>query len=322
MRVSVAICTYNGEQFLKEQLDSILNQSTKVDEIVVCDDKSTDKTLEILNNYKKQHPDIFHIHSNEINLRSVKNFEKAIKLCKGDIIFLSDQDDKWAIDKVSHYLEYFFTHSKINVLTSNGYCINENSEEEEKYSLWDIPQFLKESNVQVNYHTIISHISNIATGASMAFRKEIINDILPFPSSDIIHHDEWIALISSQQNKFELLQEKLFYYRIHTNQQVGSVFFEKSEKLKQSITSIYNLNTEKNTFTALKRRLRKLLSSYEKSIALSNIETKFKKHFISNSEDIKIEYYKTIKNMEKSFFFQTTLLKIKLKLKGQKINLD
>ena len=78
MQISVALCTYNGEKFIHQQIDSILKQSLKVDEIVVCDDGSNDKTIEILNDYSKKNPDLFKIHQNEKNLRSVKNFEKAI----------------------------------------------------------------------------------------------------------------------------------------------------------------------------------------------------------------------------------------------------
>jgi len=100
MKLSVALCTFNGEIFLKEQLDSILNQSINIDEIIVCDDQSTDNTKQILESYKKDNPDLFKIYYNEKNLRSNKNFEKAIKLTSGDYIFLSDQDDIWKENKV------------------------------------------------------------------------------------------------------------------------------------------------------------------------------------------------------------------------------
>lgn len=86
-KISVALCTYNGEKFIHQQIDSILNQSLKVDEIVVCDDGSTDETQNILAKYQNKYPSIFKIHINEKNLRSVKNFEKAISLCSGEIIF-------------------------------------------------------------------------------------------------------------------------------------------------------------------------------------------------------------------------------------------
>ena len=107
MKLSVALCTFNGEIFLKEQLDSILNQSINIDEIIVCDDQSTDNTKQILESYKKDNPDLFKIYYNEKNLRSNKNFEKAIKLTSGDYIFLSDQDDIWKENKVEETLAVF-----------------------------------------------------------------------------------------------------------------------------------------------------------------------------------------------------------------------
>ena len=110
MKTSVALCTYNGEKYIKYQLDSILNQTVPIDEIIICDDGSTDSTISILNSYREQYPSIFKIHTNENNLRSVKNFEKAISLCSNEFIFLSDQDDIWADHKVKIHLDFFKKH--------------------------------------------------------------------------------------------------------------------------------------------------------------------------------------------------------------------
>jgi len=106
MKLSVALCTYNGEKFIEQQINSILNQSISIDEIVICDDQSTDKTVEILKKLQSEHKAIVVI-ENEINLRSTKNFEKAISLCTGDFIFLSDQDDVWNAQKVEKTLAIF-----------------------------------------------------------------------------------------------------------------------------------------------------------------------------------------------------------------------
>jgi glycosyltransferase involved in cell wall biosynthesis len=258
MRISVALCTYNGEKFLKEQIDSILNQSLKVDEIIVCDDISKDNTLSLLEKYSNNNPNLFKIYKNKINLKSVKNFEKAISLCSGDIIFLSDQDDIWLENKVEDYVNYFNNNPNINVLASNGYCIDQDSNVHEKYAFWDAPQFLRDLNIDIDYFKIITHVSNIATGASMALRKSIVSDILPFPLINNFHHDEWIAMISSLNNSFELLNEKYFYYRIHENQQVGSVFFEKNETFKRNLIHLFSMTNKNISFKVSKKRLRKL----------------------------------------------------------------
>ena len=242
MKVSVAMCTFNGAKFISEQIDSILNQTRKVDEIIVCDDGSTDETIIILKKYDAKFPELFKIIQNEINLRSVKNFEKAIQLCSGDFIFLADQDDIWAENKVADYLKYFELNPNIDLIASNGYCIDEKSEVQEKYAIWDVPEFLREKQVSISYFEIISFVFNIATGASFGFRKSIIEDIIPFPKIDSYHHDEWMATIASSKNSFALLNEKYFYYRIHENQQVGGVFFDKTEKVKKSLLRKFNLH--------------------------------------------------------------------------------
>ena len=97
--ISVAMATYNGEVYLRKQLDSILHQSLPVDEIIICDDQSSDGTVDIIQEYIKQYPHI-HLYQNEQNLGYKRNFKKALSLCSKEYIFLCDQDDIWDSDKV------------------------------------------------------------------------------------------------------------------------------------------------------------------------------------------------------------------------------
>ncbi|MFL9834879.1 glycosyltransferase family 2 protein [Chryseobacterium terrae] len=311
-KISVALCTYNGEKFIRTQIDSILNQTLKVDEILVCDDGSTDQTKNILSEYKNKFPSIFKIHFNEKNLRSVKNFEKAISLCEGDIIFLSDQDDKWKNDKVEKMLDYFQKNPQISVLATNGFALDDNDVLIEKYSLWDAPEFLREKNLDVNYFKIISYVSNIATGASMAIRKDYLEKIIPFPILEGLHHDEWIALVSSSENKFELLNEKLFYYREHSNQQVGGVFFDKAPEEKKFLIQFFDLSLSQLDFSSFKKLIKKLSISFKKSkTLLSKVNDKEKFHFIEeNIPIIEKEYYTAKKIMSEKYPVRTFLLNI------------
>lgn len=314
MKISVAMCTYNGEEFLNEQIDSILNQSMQVNEIVVCDDGSTDKTIKILNEYLALNPDLFKIYINEVNLRSVKNFEKAINLCTGDIIFLSDQDDIWVKEKVESYMEYFIKNPRINVLASNGYCLDHLSEVKEKYAIWDVPAFLRAENINVNYYNLITQIGNLATGASMAFRKEILNEVLPFPIIKDFHHDEWIAIISSKKNSFELLDEKYFYYRIHKNQQVGGVFYKKNEITRKSLTHLFDLYESDSSLVILKRRLKKLAFSYQRNLDLLERTESNSEIFEGNLETIENTYNKISNFMMKKYPLTASILKVTDKL--------
>lgn len=314
MKISVALCTYNGEKYIKEQIDSILNQTKKVDEIIVCDDCSFDKTIEILNEYNAKNPDLFKIYINDQNLRSVKNFEKAISLCTGDIIFLSDQDDIWVNEKVEEYVGYFNQNPNIKALASNGYCINDSSKIEEKYAIWDVPFFLKEIGASYNYYDILNYVANIATGASMAFRKDIVCDIVPFPIVKDFHHDEWIAIIASHNNEFAFLDKKYFYYRLHNHQQVGGVFYDKTEKNKLFLTHFFNLQDENIPFYVFKKRLSKIVSANNLNTKLLKTHSKHQMMFEGNRENIAFIYSKTRIKMKIKYPINTFFLSISDKL--------
>lgn len=318
MKTSVALCTYNGEKYIKEQLDSILNQSLLIDEIVICDDNSTDATHDIINEYCSKFPSIFKFYINETNLRSVKNFEKAISLCTNDVIFLSDQDDIWHTEKNKDYIEYFNTHPEIDVIASNGFCIDENSNVYDKYAVWDVPQFLAEKGVIFNYNKVISYVSNIATGASMAFRKSICDEILPFPIMKNFHHDEWIAILSSKRNAFVMLPEKYFYYRIHKNQQVGGVFFDKTEKNKKMLFELFNYDTDVVTFVNLKKRIKKMIEAYGRNKEISELDTKYVSLFKENIIEIKRYILLLNQLMKKKYPVLNFCLKVSDKILGKR----
>lgn len=310
---SVALCSYNGEKYIHQQIDSILSQTHKPSEIVVCDDGSTDRTPEILAEYQKQYPEIFRIHFNEINLRSVKNFEKAISLCSKKIIFLSDQDDIWAENKAEKIVSFLDNHPEIDVVATNGFCIDENGAVHEKYSLWDAPVFLREKGKNIDYFEIILHC-NIATGASMAFRAALKPEIMPFPVLKDYHHDEWIAVNTARKGRFAFLNDKLFYYRTHQEQQVGGVFFDKTEEGKAKLMKSFNL--EPNNFSEYKKLLKRLLRFYEINVI---IEDKNQGHPSSNiSQSIKERYYALKKEFKNKFPLKSRILFLVDKIMGKK----
>ena len=311
MKISVAMCTYNGEKYIKEQLDSIFNQTLKVDEIIICDDLSNDKTINIIEDFNQNYPDIISLFVNEINLKSVKNFEKAISLCTGEIVFLSDQDDKWVESKVENYLEFFKNNPNIDVIASNGFCINKDSKIIDSYTIWDIPSFLKSNNKDCDYFKMITHIGNFVTGASMALRKSIQETIFPFPILKNFHHDEWIAILTAHENKFEFLDEKYFYYRIHDNQQVGGVCYDKKDHVKTQLIDMYDLVSCK-TFVGYKRKLKKLEFNYRRNRKLQKycLKNNHKDIFDGNTEKIKSEFEYFSKQFKRDYPIKSFFLNI------------
>lgn len=318
MKTSVAMCTYNGEKFLKKQLDSILNQSHLINEIIICDDGSIDSTVSILNQYKEKHPDIFKIFINEENLKSVKNFEKAISLCENDIIFLCDQDDIWVEDKVQKMITVFNKKKEISVICTNGYVIDEDDKELDVLTLWDFPKFVIENGYRFDYFNILNLNDNFCTGATMAFRKELKKYIFPIPNIENVHHDGWIGLVATLQNKLFFLDEKLIYYRKHPSQQVGNVFFENTEKARKNITSYMSIDKEIKTFKDYKKFLKRFPEAYHRNILLSKdlpIQNVF---FKENANEIKRRFESNYNEMRTAFPLKSFFLKITDLLSGKR----
>ena len=224
MNISVAICTYNGEKFLKQQLDSILLQTVCVNEVIICDDLSTDSTIEILHAYKNKYPGLIKIFINEKTLKTVKNFEKAIALTTGDIIFLADQDDIWCLDKVEIMQRFFYENKNCKLLFSDAKLIDEEGGDLDAM-LWDKWGFTEEiqnkwKNNKNAFKDLIANCNKI-TGATVCFHNSLKSFILPIELPEGYWHDAWLGLHASAQQGLMFTSQSLISYRIHENQQVG-----------------------------------------------------------------------------------------------------
>ena len=218
--VSVALCTYNGAAYLGEQLDSIVVQSRPPDELVVCDDGSTDGTVGLLEAFVPEAPFPVRLYRNEGNLGFAKNFERAISLCTGDFIALSDQDDVWKPEKLARLATALEAHPLAGLVCSDAEVVDVHltplnqrltetiglrPEERELVSLGQaLPVLLKR---------------NFAMGASTMFRATARSDILPIPTS--WPHDWWIALVISLRFQVRLIDEPLLLYRQHDANAIG-----------------------------------------------------------------------------------------------------
>ena len=312
MKLSVALCTYNGSNFISQQLESIINQTIKVDEIIICDDCSTDNTVSIIESFQVKYPNLLTLYQNESNLRVNKNFEKAISLCKGDYIFLSDQDDLWKKEKVEKIMSHFIKNPLIEALFSNGDLIDEKNQKLDGI-LWSNILFFNELIVEnIDLYYYISNARNMVTGATLCIKKEIKDFILPIPDSKVMYHDEWIALNLSFRKTISFINENLISYRVHSAQQIGVIKASSLKKNLNVIESILNSKTN-NTY----RELIQIRKSYKRNYKkFKKLKDNFNDKILFDIDQIidnnKQNIINTEKEMKKSnflFFYFDKLIK-------------
>lgn len=218
MDVSVALCTYNGERYIADQLDSILNQTHVPDEIVVRDDGSTDRTLEILNEYATDAPELFDIEQHAENTGVAKNFESAIRACTGDYIALSDQDDVWHEEKLARQLAAL-SESDAALACHNSTLVTDSMDP--IGDLWAdlIPAYIPESETRPTdtFRQLVRR--NFVQGATVLLDAEYVDEILPLPAA--WHHDYYLAIQACLRGGIIVLDDELLSYRQHEQQEVG-----------------------------------------------------------------------------------------------------
>lgn len=222
--ISVALCTYNGDRFLWEQLQSLARQTQLPDELVVCDDRSSDHTIDLLHKFAKTAPFKVRISVNERQLGITKNFEKALTACEGDILFLCDQDDRWEPEKIARMTQYLEQNPSLNVAFSDAALIDEQGELLST-GFWQVVRLhpLQLDQWQKGESIKIMLIGNRVAGCTMALRKSFLHRVVPFPD-DVPEflHDTWIAFTASVLDQIRYLPERLVHYRQHAEQQVGT----------------------------------------------------------------------------------------------------
>ena len=248
-KISVALCTYNGAAYLCEQLESIANQTRLPDELIVCDDRSSDATIEIVEAFKRTSPFDVSLSINERNLGSTRNFEKAISLCRGEIIFLSDQDDVWRPDKIERMMRIFDSRPGTGFVFSDATVVDRDRQPVGT-RLWDVafPIEMRRDALKNGMFDVLLW-QNVVTGATSAFRSNLRVRFLPIPD-DIpnLIHDGWIAQIASCVSDVEFVDEPLIEYRQHRGQQIGICLPDDAKKVDRTLayeSSIELLEREK-----------------------------------------------------------------------------
>lgn len=198
--ISVCIATYNGEKYIKEQLSSIIIQLGENDQIVISDDGSTDKTLQIIDKINDSRICVF---KNEHGKGVNHNFENALENAKGDIIFLSDQDDIWLPNKIKVCSDEL---KKYDLVVSNCIVINE-------FENIIYPSYFAVAKSGKGFFK--NFYRSTYLGCSLAFKKEVLLKVLPIPSTLLVYHDWWFGFISEFCFKVKFIETPCMYYRRH-----------------------------------------------------------------------------------------------------------
>jgi glycosyltransferase involved in cell wall biosynthesis len=218
--ISIVLCTYNGENFLAQQLDSLLHQTYPNLEIIIADDASTDGTKAILEQYVYL-PNV-HIHHNAQNMGFAKNFEQAIGLATGQYICFADQDDVWLPHKIERLYQHIGNH---DLIYSNSLLIDEHNNSLNKH----LSDFRKLQNI---YDAKGFVFLNAVSGHTMMVKRSMIPPSLPIPEG--YYHDWWFAIVASNMNGVVYLDEVLTHYRQHSKTVTKTIVTKKSGSRKYS----------------------------------------------------------------------------------------
>ncbi len=224
-RVSVALATHNGERFIGDQITSILQQSRPVDEIVLSDDASSDRTVEIVEQALSDHraargvaPELV-VLRNDPPLRVTANFQQALERSTGDLVALSDQDDVWHTDRIEQ-LSAAFADPAILLVFSNARQIDATGADL-GHDLFTALGLSPAERSRVESGRAFDQLlrRNVATGATVMLRRSLVDLAAPFPDAWL--HDEWLAIVAAALDGVALCEAELTDYRQHDDNQVG-----------------------------------------------------------------------------------------------------
>lgn len=295
MKLSIALCTYNGEKHLPEQLESISRQTCLPDELVVCDDCSTDATLAILESFAKSAHFTTRIFNNGENLGPSRNFAKAISLCQGEWIFLCDQDDRWLPDKIrisskklKQMEETFGQNVPLMVHTD---AIVADEELQEIYSpLWALQHSFPEKG-----HQLAKLLNqNLVTGCTAVLNRALCDKALPI-SEQAVMHDWWLALVAASFGQIGIIPESTIIYRQHGQNDTGAKSWGLTKAMALLLNIILKNNNEVSTrisqATEFLKRFRSDLSPQQQRTISAFIDLPHRSYFVRKYLTIKYGLY-------------------------------
>ena len=289
MTVSVALALYNGEKFIEKQLDTLRLQTVKPNQVVLCDDGSSDNTVNIVNEYIKKYSlgDSWKVYKNPQNLGYAKNFYHAMELCDGDLIYLCDQDDIWKNDKIEKMNKVMEENPNISLLMCKGGVIG--ADDRELHGMMIKKSEETEKITKISVEDIIRIFD--WTGMLMCVRKEFFEQRKSIISVISAPHDFVLALSAADCEQFYVYDYVGAYHRRHSNNAANEEHrISKILNLKRKIRDIDNYNgylynvansnieIQKKSMNMLEERL---IKSQQRKQALEekNIRKLFKLYF-------------------------------------------
>lgn len=228
MKISVALATYNGAQYIKEQLESFVDQTRLPDELIITDDCSTDQTEALVSEFAKTAPFKVEFHRNKRNLGYCGNFNAALMKTTGDLVFLSDQDDVWFPDKIQHMIELAESHSDALVMMNDAVLTDSDLNEVGLTKLGQI----RSAGIP---------LERFVMGCCACVRRELLDFCLPIPKA-VRGHDDWLVGLSGGLNAKLVDPKPLQYYRRHESNE-SQFIANRTYKVTRSLAFLHAVQT-------------------------------------------------------------------------------
>jgi glycosyltransferase involved in cell wall biosynthesis len=237
-KISVVMCTYNGARYVSQQLQSLERQRRLPDELVISDDASSDGTAKLIARYAESAKFEVRIQQNPQNLGYIANFGQALAQATGDLIFLSDQDDVWAADKIERFMAAFAAHPDALLVYGDSELVDE-SLSPLGNTLWQLLAFDRSEQAKLlgpEGFDLALRRGNLFCGCSMAIRKSFRDLLLPMPPG--FPHDLWIGTIAAALGRIALVEQPTMQYRQHAQQTSGRKLPGPLNRLKRRYDSL------------------------------------------------------------------------------------
>jgi glycosyltransferase involved in cell wall biosynthesis len=222
LSISVALCTYNGEAYVHEQLASIAAQTVPAGEVIICDDGSTDGTIRAVEDFIAAHagPTAFRIAHTDRAGGVRANFARAIEACEGDLIALCDQDDVWREDRLAFASATLDSHPSLLAVHTDARIVDDAGAQTGDTLLDSLSVGARErESIHAGLGMQVLIRRNIVTGATLMFRRELLASALPLGENWV--HDEWLAVIAASLGGLDLIEDQLIDYRVHGANVIG-----------------------------------------------------------------------------------------------------